>query len=219
MEHIPIPRNRRLTATTMKMLCLRYEYGSCRRRFTDGGNRSSFPPAHPPHYSTTMRYVAIRSFLPLVNNTLEPPSPESLENPLESGVPPPDSSPAKPCSSPGPPVIPPVNIPDPKPTSENLASPGGNRRTIGDWFRTVMTKRSHNRTPRQAPSDASPQSGIPSQTKATPPNEKRSTVAPGRRQAVSVPLIQGHGYLTTRFSGRLESRRLDHRFVHASYPL
>ena len=217
MEHIPIPRNRRLTATMMKMLCLRYEYGSCRRRFTDGGNRSSCPPAHPPHYSTTMRYVAIRSFLPRVNNTLEPPSPESLENPLESGAPPPGSSPANPHSSPVPPMIPSVEMHDPKPTSDNPASSEENGRTIGRWFRKVMTKRSPDRTPRQTPSEASPQSGIPSQTKATPPKEKPSTMAPGKRQQVSMPSSDeiGHVYLTTWLSGRLDGPLLDRRLVHA----
>jgi hypothetical protein len=109
---------------------------------------------------------------------------------------------------------------DPKTTSVNPASPEGNRRTIGDWFRTVMTKRSHKRTPRRTPSNASPQSGVPSQTEAKPPNEKPSTMSPGRRQKVSVlfPLIQGHGYLTTRLSGRLEGPLLNDRLVHASYP-
>jgi hypothetical protein len=131
-----------------------------------------------------MRYVAISSFLPRVNNTLEPPSPESHEHPVESGSPALDSSPAKPHSSPGPPMIPGVDLPDPKPTSENPASPEGNHRTIGDWFRTVMTKRSHNRTSRQTPSDASPQSGIPSQAEASPPNERPSTMSPAKRQRV-----------------------------------
>jgi hypothetical protein len=111
----------------------------------------------------------------------EPPSPESQENPVESGAPPPDSSPAKLHSSAGPQIIPSV---DPKPTSVNPASSKGNRRTVGGWFRKVMTTRSHNRTPRQTPSDASPQSGIPSQT--TLPNEKPSTMAPGRRQKRTV---------------------------------
>ena len=166
-----------------------------------------------------MRYVAIRSFLSCFNNTLEPPSPESRENHLESGAPPPDSSPAKPHSSSGPPMISSVEMPEPKATSDKLASSKGNRRTVGKWFKTVMTKHSHNRAPRQMPSEVGPQSGIPSQTEAIIPNEKRSTMAPGRRQAVSVPLIQGPGYLTTRLSGRLGSRQSDHRFVHASYPL
>ena len=161
----------------------------------------------------------ITSSLPRVNNTLKPPSPESRENPLESGAPPPDSSPAKPHSSLGPPMISSVEMPDPKATSNKPASSKGNHRPVGKWFKTVMTKRSHNRTPRQMPSEVVPQSGIPSQTEAITPNEKRSTMAPGRRQAVSVPLIQGHGYLTTRLSGRLGSRQSDHRFVHASYPL
>jgi hypothetical protein len=134
-----------------------------------------------------MRYVAIRSFLPRVNNTLEPPSPESRENPVEFGAPAPDSSPAKPDSSPGPLMILGVDLPDPKPTSDNPASPEGNRRTIGEWFRTVVTKRSRRRTPRQTPSDVSPQSDIPLQTEVTLPNEKPSTMAPGKRQEVSVP--------------------------------
>ena len=151
-----------------------------RRRFTDGGSRSSCPRAHPSHYSTTMRYVVIKSFLPRVDNTLEPPSPESHENPLGSGAPAPGSSLAKPHSSPGLPMIPSVKVPNPKPVSGNPASSEGNRRTIGEWFRTVMTKRSHNRS-------APPQSGISSQTKATPPNEKPPTMAPGRRQKVSAP--------------------------------
>jgi WD40 repeat protein len=116
----------------------------------------------------------------------EPPSPESHEHPVESGSPALDSSPAKPHSSPGPPMIPGVDLPDPKPTSENPASPEGNHRTIGDWFRTVMTKRSHNRTSRQTPSDASPQSGIPSQAEASPPNERPSTMSPAKRQRRTV---------------------------------
>jgi hypothetical protein len=162
-----------------------------RRRFTDGGDRSSCPRAHPPHYSTTMRYVVIPSLLPRIDNTLEPPSPESRENPLESGAPPPDLSPSKLHSSAGPQMIPSVEIPDPKLTSVNPTSSEGNRRSVRGWFRKVMTTRSHNRTPRQTPSDASPQSGIPSQT--TLPNEKPSTMAPGRRQKVSVPFSADTG--------------------------
>ena len=156
-----------------------------RRRFTDGGNRSSCPRAHPPHYLTTMRYVVIRSFLPHVNNTLEPPSPASRENSLDSGAPPPDSFTAEPHSSPGPPMIPSVEMPDPKPTSDDAALSEGNRRT--KWFRNVMRKRSHNQTPRQTPSDPCSQSGIPSQTQATPQDEKPSTMSHGKRVAVSVP--------------------------------
>ena len=133
-----------------------------------------------------MRYVVTGSFLSRVNNTLEPPSPESRENHLESGAPASVPPPAKPHSSPGPP-IPSVGMPDPKPIPNNPASSEGNPRTVGRWFKTVMTKRSHNRTTRQTASDASPQSGIPSQTEGTHPNEKPSTMAPGKRQAVSVP--------------------------------
>ena len=175
------------------MFCSRYEYGSCRRRFTDsdGGDRSSCPRAHAPHYSTMMRYVSIRSFLSCFNNTLEPPSPESCESPLESGAPAPDLSPIKLHSSPEPPMIPSIEVPDTKLTFDKPASSEGNRRTIGEWFRKVMTKRSHKQTPRQTPSDSSPQSGIQSQTKATLPNEKPSTMSPGRRQAVSGPFYTG----------------------------
>ena len=117
-------------------------------------------------------------------------------------------------------MIPSVEMHDPKPTSDNPASSEENGRTIGKWFRKVMTKRSPNRTPRQTPSEASPQSGIPSQTKATPPTEKPSTMAPGKRQQVSVPscVDTGHGYLTTWLSGRLDGPPSDRRFVHASYP-
>jgi hypothetical protein len=123
---------------------------------------------------------------PPLFNYDEPPSPELRENPLESGAPALGSSPGKLHSSPGPPTIPLVDMHDPKTTSENPASPEGNRRTIGDWFRTVMTKRSHKRTPRRTPSNASPQSGVPSQTEAKPPNEKPSTMSPGRRQKRTV---------------------------------
>ena len=190
-----------------------------RRRFTDGGNRLSCPRAHPPHYSTTMRYVEIRSFLPRVNNTFEPPSPELHEHALESDGPAPGSPPGKPHSSPGPPITPSVEMPDPNPISDNPVSSEGNRRTIGEWFRTVMTKRS-NRVPRQPCSEAHPQPGIPAQTKASPSNEKPSIMSPGRRQAVSMPssVDTGHRYLTTQLSGRLESPLLDHRLLHASYP-
>jgi hypothetical protein len=160
---------------------------AARRRFIDDSNRSSCPRAHPPHYSTTMRYVAIRSVLPHVNNTLEPPSPASRKKSLQSGAPPPGSS------SPGPPIIPSVEMPDPKPTSDDPASSEGNRRIIREWFRKVMTKRSHNRTPRRTPSDASPQPGIPSKTKAAPQNEKPSTMSPGKRSAVSVPFSVEEG--------------------------
>ena len=128
-----------------------------------------------------------RSFLYHVDNTLEPPSPESPENPLESGAPAPDPSPAKLLFSPGPPIIPSVEMPDPKPTSDDSASSEGNGRTIGEWFRTVMTGRSHNWTPRQTRSEAPPQSGFPSQMEATPPKEGPSTMSPGKRQAVSIP--------------------------------
>jgi hypothetical protein len=115
-------------------------------------------------------------------------------------------------------MILPVDMPDS--TSDNPASPEWNRRTVGEWFRTVMTKRSHNRRPRQTPSDAPPQSGVPSQAKTTPSNEKPSMMAPGKRQQVSVPFSVdiGHGYLTTRLSRRSESPPLDHRLVHASSP-
>jgi hypothetical protein len=138
-----------------------------------------------------MRYVVIPSLLPRVYNTLEPPSPESRENSLESGAPPPGSSPAKLHSSPGPPMNPSVEIPDPKLTSVNPALSKGNHRAVGGWFRKVTRTRSHNRTPRQTASDASPQSGIPSQT--TLPNEKPSTMAPGRRQKVSGPFFADMG--------------------------
>ena len=166
-----------------------------------------------------MRYVAIRSFLPHVNNTLEPPSPASRENSLESGAALPGSCTIELHSSPGPPMISSVEMPDPKPTSDESASSEGNRRTFGEWFRTAMTKHRQNRRPRRT-SDASPQSGTPSQTKATPQNEKASTMSPGKRQAVSVPFSvdAGHGYLTTWLSGRSESPLLDHRLVHVSYP-
>ena len=82
----------------------------------------------------------------------------------------------------------------------------------------MTTKRSHNRTSRQTPSEVPPQSGIPSQTKATPPKEKPSTMAPGKRQAVSVPssVDTGNGYLTARLSGQFTA--VDQRLVHASYP-
>ena len=162
----------------------------------------------------------IRSLLPRVNGTLEPPSPESRENPLDSGAPPPDSFPAKPHSSPGPSMIPSVKMPNLKPASDNPASSARNRRRIGEWFRKVATKRSHNRTPRQTPSEAPPHSGILSQTKATPAKEKPSTMSAGKRQQVSVrsPVDTAHGYLTTLLSGRLEGPLSDHRLVHASYP-
>ena len=130
-----------------------------------------------------MRYVLIKSLLPRVNNTSKPPSPEMREIPLESGTPPPDSSPAEPHSSPGPPMISSVEMPNVKPASGNPASSKWNRRTIGKWFRTVMTKRRHN----GAPPDTHPPSGIPLQTTATPLPEKPSTMAPGKRQKVSVP--------------------------------
>ena len=95
----------------------------------------------------------------------------------------------------------------------------GNRRTIGEWFRAVTTKRSHNRTPRQTPSESPPQSGIPSQTKATPSKEKPSTMSAGKRQQVSVPssVDTVHG-LTILLSGRLEGPLSDHRLVHPTYP-
>ena len=160
------------------------------------------------------------SLLPGVNNVLEPPSPESRENPLESSAPALGSSPAELHSSSGPLMNPSVEVPDEKPTSDKPASSEENRRAIGKWFRTVITKRNHNRTPRQTPSEAPHQFDIASRTTATPPNEKPSTMAPGKRQQVSVPssVPTGHGYLTTRLSGRLEGPLLDERLVHASYP-
>ena len=117
-------------------------------------------------------------------------------------------------------MIPVVEMPNPKPTSDNSASSEGNRRTIGEWFRIVMPKRSDNRTPRQTRSETPPQSGIPSQTKATPRNEQPSTMAPGKRVRVSVPfsIDTGNRYLTIRLSGRLEGPLLDDGFVHASHP-
>jgi hypothetical protein len=162
----------------------------------------------------------IRSLLSRVNNTLEPPSPELRENPLESGGPALGSSRDKPHSSPGPPAIPSVDIPDQKPTSDNPASSQGHRRTVGEWFSKVMTKRSRNQAPRQTPSEAPPESFIPSHTEATSPNEKPSTMSPGRRQKVSAlfSVDAGHGYLTTRLSGRLEGPLSNQRLVHASCP-
>ena len=157
-------------------------------------------------------------FLARANDTLEPPSPESRENPLESGVQAPGSSPAKPHSSPGPPMNSSVGVPDLNAAPDNPTSSKGNRRAIGKWFRTVMMKLNHNRTPRQMPCETPAQSGIPSQTKATPLNEKPSTMAPGKRQAVRVPasVDTGNRYLTTRLSGRFTV--VCHRLVHASYP-
>ena len=113
-------------------------------------------------------------------------------------------------------MIPSAEMTDPKPTSENRTSSEENGRPIGKWFRTLMT---HNRTSRQTPSEAPPQTGIPSQTKATTPTEKPSTMAPGKRQQVSVhsSIDTGHGYLTTWLSGRLEGPLSGDRFVHASY--
>ena len=135
------------------------------------------------------RYVVISSLLPRVNNMLEPPSPGSRGGPLESGAPLPSSSPTQPHSSSGPPMIPPVEVPDPKSNSDNPASSERSRQAIGSWFRSMTTKRSRNRapTPRQVSSEVPPPSGILSRTKATPPKEKPSTMAPGKRQAVSVP--------------------------------
>ena len=158
------------------------------------------------------------SFLARVNNTLEPPSPESRENPLESGAPAPDSSPAELHSSPGPPVNSSDEAPDAKPTSDNPTSSEGNRRTIGKWFRKVTIKRSHDRAPRKTRAEVPPQSGAPAQARATPPNEKPSTMVPGKRQAVSVPTCVdiANAYLTTRLSGLFTA--VDQRLVHASYP-
>ena len=165
-----------------------------------------------------MRCVVLRSLLLRVNNTLQPPSPESHESPLETGPPAQGPSTTEPHSSPGPPMIPPVEMPDPK--SDNPASSERNRQTIGRWFRTMMTKRSHNRAPRRTPSEVPHRSGIPgpSQTKAIPPKEKPSTMAPGKRQAVSVSssVDTGDGCLTARLSGRFTV--VCHRLVHASYP-
>ena len=109
-------------------------------------------------------------------------------------------------------------IPDPKPTSDGPAS--GNRRSVGGWFRRVMTKRSHHQSPRQTPSEVVLESAFPSQTEATPPNEKSSTMSPGRRQKVSAPFSvdTGHGCLITRLSGRLEGPLSNQRFVPASCP-
>ncbi|KAI9567683.1 PapD-like protein [Boletus coccyginus] len=83
--------------------------------------------------------------------------------------------------------VPQLEVPDPKPTSDNLASSKRKRRTIGEWFGTVIMKRNHKRTPRQTPSDAPPQSAIASQTKATSLNEKYSTMAPVREHGSLVP--------------------------------
>ena len=151
---------------------------------------------------------------------MEPPSPESREIPLESGTSPPGSSPLEPHSSLGPPTIPSVEVPSPKPTSDSPTSSEGNHGAIGKWFRTAMTKRSHKRTTRQMPSEVPPQSRAPPGTKATPQREKPSIMAPGKRQAVRMPFSAGagRGYLTTLLSGRLEGPLLDHRFVHASSP-
>ena len=104
-------------------------------------------------------------------------------------------------------MIPSVEMPDPKLTSD---TPKGNRRTIGKWFKIVTTKRSHSRTPCQTP---------PLQTKATLPKEGPSTMAPGKRQAVSVPssVDTGYGYLTARLSGQFTV--VDQRPVHAVYPI
>ena len=159
------------------------------------------------------------SVLARVNNTLEPPSPESRENPLESGAQAPGSSPAELHSSPRPPVNRSVEMPDPKPISDDPASPSErNRRTIGKWFRKVTRKRSHDRAPRKTRAEASPQSGTPAQVRTTSPNEKPSTMAPGKRQAVSVPTCVdiANGYLTTRLSGQFTV--VDQRLVHAFYP-
>ena len=138
----------------------------------------------PPSTSAPFNYDEVcsdRVFFNLVssNNTLEPPSPESPKSPVKSGAPALDSFPAKQHTFPGPPMIPVVETPDSKPTSDNPASSEANRQTIGEWFRIVMPKRSHNRT--------HPQSGVPSQTKATPRNEQPSTMAPGKRVRVSAP--------------------------------
>ena len=127
------------------------------------------------------------SFLARVNITLEPPSPEPRENPLESGAQAPGSSPAELNSSPGPPMNTSVEAPVPKHTSDNPASSEGNHRTIGKWFRKVTMKRSHDRAPRKTRAEVPPQSGTPAQARATPPNERPPTMAPGKRQAVSVP--------------------------------
>ncbi|KAI9567676.1 hypothetical protein HD554DRAFT_930399 [Boletus coccyginus] len=81
-----------------------------------------------------------------------------------------------------PPMIPSAEMSDPKPTSDNPASSEKKHRTIGEWFGTVITKRNHDWTPRQTPSEAPPQSAIPSRTKATPSNEKHSTIAPAKRK-------------------------------------
>ena len=108
------------------------------------------------------------------------------------------------------PLILSVEMPDAKSTSDNPTSSEGNRRTIGKWFRTVMTKRSHNPTPCQMPSDAPPQSGIPSQTKATPQNKQPSMASPSKRQKGSVVpfAVATGGYLTIRPSGR--GRKVHH---------
>ncbi|KAI9567692.1 hypothetical protein HD554DRAFT_2106054 [Boletus coccyginus] len=112
----------------------------------------------------------------------EPPSPASSKQPFESGALPPVSSSAKPHSFV--PMVSSVEMPDPKPTSDNPASSEKKRRTIKERIRTVFTKHNHNRTPRQTPSGVPPQSAIASQTKATPLYEKRSTMVAGRRKRV-----------------------------------
>ena len=117
-------------------------------------------------------------------------------------------------------MVPSVEVPGPKSNSDDPALSERNRRTIGGWFRSMTAKRSRNRAPapRQVPSE--PQSGISSQTKATPPKEKPSTMASGKRQKVSVPssVDTGHGYMITRLSGQLEGPLSDQRLVYASCP-
>lgn len=125
--------------------------------------------------------------LPRVNNSLQPPSPASDVNPLEPAALPPDSSQAR--SHPSAPGLAPISsvaTPDPQPHPDNTE--GNQRRTLVGWFRSMIKRGGHKRTPHQAPSEVSPQTSIP-HTKPTPSNEQPSTISPGQRVKVSVLLV------------------------------
>ena len=150
---------------------------------------------------------------------LQPPSPASDEKPIESGVLRPDPSQPKPDPPPGPAIISPVETSDPWPNVDNAEpSVGNQRRTLGGWFKTAMKRGNRKRPPHQMPSEESPRTSTP-QTKTTPSNEQLSTMSPGQRVKVSVPLFSliGREYLTIRLSGRLQNPLSSHRLVQSVY--
>ena len=109
----------------------------------------------------------------------------------------------------------PVEMPNPKPSADNAeSSEGGERQNTGTWFRRILQRGSRNRTRRQKLPEESPDTGA-SREKAPLPNKTSSTIAPGQRIRVSLPLSPFLGRVSNQLAQRVVMWMGDERPVRS----